>query len=301
VVPSVATAVLVNLPLFYIFLRAGERGWNGWLEVVHTPQTVALVGRSLALVVGAVAVAVAVALPTAWLVARTDLPGRRLWATLGALPLVFPSYVAAFSLVAVLGPRGHLQGWLEPLGVERLPELAYGFSGALLALAFFTYPYVYLLLVAALRDLDPALEESARSLGAGPGRVFFTVVLPQLRRPLFAGSLLVALYALSDFGAVSIVRYNTFTLSIYNAYRGLFDRTTAATLATLLVGVTLFLVAAEALATRRVPPHRARASRPPLVVSLGPWRWPALLALGGLVLFTLGIPLGVVGYWGDRG
>ena len=300
VVPAVATAVLVNLPLVYIFLRAGEKGWGGWLEVVHTPQTVDLFGRSVALVVGSVLVAVAVSLPAAWLVARTDLPARRLWATLVALPLVFPSYVAAFSLVAVLGPRGYAQGWLEPLGVERLPELAYGFSGALLALAFFTYPYIYLLLVAALRDLDPALEESARSLGAGPWRVFFTVVLPQLRQPLFAGSLLVALYALSDFGAVSIVRYNTFTLSIYNAYRGLFDRTNAATLATLLVIFTLLLVALEAFATRRVAPHRARAARPPLVVSLGPWRWPGLLALGGLVLFTLGMPLGVVGYWGVR-
>ena len=299
--PALLTVALVNLPLVYIFLRAGENGLEGFRDTVFTPQTAALVGRSLLLVGASVTVALAVALPAAWLVVRTNLPARKLWATLAALPLVFPSYVSAFALVAFLGPRGYLQGWLEPLGVERLPDIAYGFSGALLALAFFTYPYVYLLLVAALRDLDPALEESARSLGAGPWRTFFTVILPQLRPSLLAGSLLVALYTLSDFGAVSIVRYNTFTLSIYNAYRGLFDRTAAASLATLLVVVTLVLVAAEGYFVRRQRPHRSRISRPPTKLSLGSWKWPSLFGLGALASFTLGIPMGVVGFWGVRG
>lgn len=300
-VPAVLTVVLVNLPLVYIFVRAGENGWGGWLETVWTPQTAALIGRSVALVVAAVAVALGIALPAAWLVVRTDLPARRLWATLAALPLVFPSYVASFTMVAVLGPRGYLQGWLEPFGVVRLPGIVYGFSGALIVLALFTYPYLYLLLVAALRDLDPALEESARSLGAGPWRTFVTVVLPQLQPSLFAGSLLVALYTLSDFGAVSIVRFNTFTLSIMNAYRGLFDRSAAAALATLLAVVALLLVAAEGYFTRRARPHRQRAARPPDRVRLGRWRWPSLFALGTLALFTLGVPVGVVGFWGVRG
>lgn len=300
VIPALVTVAMVNLPLVYIFLRAGENGWAGWLATVWTPQSAALVGRSLGLVVAAVTVALGIALPAAWLVSRTDLPARRLWATLAALPLVFPSYVASFTMVAVLGPRGYLQGWLEPLGVTRLPEIAYGFSGALLVLALFTYPYVYLLLVAALRDLDPALEESARSLGAGPWRTFTTVVLPQLRPSIYAGSLLVALYTLSDFGAVSIVRYNTFTLSIMNAYRGLFDRSTAASLATLLATIALLLVAAEGVFNRRMRPHRSRPARPPTRLPLGRWRWPSLFALGTLSLFTLGIPVGVVGFWGLR-
>ncbi len=301
VVPALAAATVVNLPLVYIFLRAGGQGGAAFAQAVWTPLVGALLARTLTLVAGAVAVAAVIALAAAWLVVRTDLPARRLWAVLLALPLVFPSYVAAFSTVAVLGPRGHLQGWLEPLGVERLPPLAYGFSGALLVMALFTFPYVYLPLVAAMRGLDPALEESARSLGAGRWRVFGGVVLPQLRGAFCAGSLLVALYVLSDFGAVSIVRYNTFTLSIYNAYRGLFDRTAAASLASVLVLLTLVLIGLEAWLARGQRPRPARAARASERIALGRWRWPCLAGLGLLALLALGVPCGVVAFWGVRG
>jgi iron(III) transport system permease protein len=190
------------------------------------------------------------------------------------------------------------QQWL---GVERLPAIATGYSGALLALAFFTYPYIYLPLVAVLRDLDPALEEGARSLGASRWGAFWRVVLPQLRPPILAGSLLVALYALSDLGAVEIVRYNTFTLAIFNAYRGLFDRSVAASLATVLVAMTFLLIVAEALASRRLRPYRLRPARPAERVRLGRWRWPSLLFLGLLASFTLALPIGVLIFWGARG
>ena len=80
---------------------------------------------------------------------------------LAAVPLVFPSYVSAFTLVAALGPRGYLAGWLAPLGVERLPGFAVGYGGALLSLALFTYPYIFLLLVAAF-FAGPRAEAQAR-------------------------------------------------------------------------------------------------------------------------------------------
>ncbi len=301
VVAACSTAAVVNLPLVYIFLRAGGNGLADYGRTVWNPLVGALLGRTVALVVGTVALTALIALAAAWLVVRTDLPARRFWAVALALPLVFPSYVAAFATVAVFGPRGHLQGWLEPLGVERLPAFAYGYSGALLVMSLFTFPYIYLPLVAALRQLDPALEESARGLGAGRWRIFGGIVLPQLRPALYAGSLLVALYALSDFGAVSIVRFNTFTLSIYNAYRGLFDRTTAASLATVLVVLTLTLIVLEAFLVRGLRPHLGRPSRPPERIALGRWRWPCLTGLGLLALVSLGVPCGVVTFWGVRG
>ena len=83
---------------------------------------------------------------------------------------MIPSYVAALALLGAFGPRGLLQQLLEaPFGVERLPEI-YGFPGALLALTLSTYPYVFLLTAAALRALDPALEEAARGLGRRAAR-----------------------------------------------------------------------------------------------------------------------------------
>ena len=295
-----ATALLVNVPLVYIFVRSAQGGAEAYLSTVVSTTTFGLLANTLGLVVGVLALALAVAVPLAWLVMRTDLPGRRAWAVAGALPLVFPSYVSAFALVAVLGPRGFAQKWLAPLGVERLPEWIYGYGGAVLALALFTYPYIYLLTSAALRDLDPALEESSIALGRGRWRTFFGAVLPQLRPPLYGGSLLVVLYALSDFGAVSIVGYNTFTLAIYNAYRGLFDRSAAASLATVLVVLTLAFILLEGRLAGKVRPVPARPSRQARRVALGGWKWPALTFTGLLAVVTLALPTGVILHWGTR-
>ena len=104
--------------------------------------------------------------PIAWLTARTDLPGRRAWAVLTAVPLALPSYVVGFAFLAFFGPRGTLQGVLAPLGVERLPSIA-GFGAAALVLTLVSFPYVALATRAGLLRLDPALEESARLLGDG--------------------------------------------------------------------------------------------------------------------------------------
>ncbi|MEO7296500.1 MAG: ABC transporter permease subunit, partial [Candidatus Limnocylindria bacterium] len=146
------------------------------------------------------------------------------------LPLVVPSYVGGYAVVAAFGPRGALQSILEPFGVARLPEL-YGFPGAALALTLFSFPYVVLSVRGTLLRLDPAYEEVSRSLGRGPWRTFFSVTLPQLRPAITAGALLVALYALADFGAVSLLQFDSFTRAIYVQYRASFDPTLAAVLA----------------------------------------------------------------------
>lgn len=130
--------------------------------------------------------------------------------------------------------------------------------------------------------------------------MFFTAVLPQLKPALYSGSLLIALYTLSDFGAVSIVRYNTFTLSIYNAYRGLFDRTVAASLATVLVLLTVGLIVLESQLSARLRSSRTRPSRPPELVALGRWRFPATLAVLLLAGANLLTPLAVVVHWAVR-
>lgn len=299
-VAALATVFTVNVPLVYVFVRAAESGWQRYTEVVFSPQTFALLCRTLLLVAGVLALAVPLAIALAWLVTRTDLPGRGWWAVLVSLPLVFPSYVAAFAWVSIWGPRGFAQKTLAPFGVDSLPSWAYGYSGAWLVLSLFTYPYVYLLAVAALRGLDPATEEAARSLGKRRWAIFFTAVLPQLKPALYSGSLLIALYTLSDFGAVSIVRYNTFTLSIYNAYRGLFDRGVAASLATVLVLLTVALILVEARLSARLRHSRFKPSRPGDRVALGRWRLPALAAIGLLVVANVAAPVGIVLQWAAR-
>jgi iron(III) transport system permease protein len=289
-------AVFVSLPLVYLFIRAAEARADSWRLHLLTWRTVELLRSTVAIAAAVLVLSILISVPYAWLVTRTDLPFRRFWAVMGALPLAFPSYLAAFTTVSILGPRGALSTLIG----RPLPEVAYGWSGALLALGLFSYPYLYLLLVAAMNGLDPALEEAARSLGKTPARAFMRVVLPQLRAPLMAGGLMIVLYTMSDFGAVSIVRYDTFTTAIYDAYRGLFDRTVAALLAAVLALLTLIVLFVEWRLMRNLVQASTRTARRGRRSALGMWTVPALLFTGSISAVTVVIPLVAIAGWSMR-
>jgi iron(III) transport system permease protein len=295
-VAAVVVAALAVLPLAYLVLRAREVGLGGAVELVFTTRTLGLLGRSLGLAVAVTATAVVIGVPVGVLTARTDLPGRRVLTVLTALPLAVPSYVAALAVVATFGPRGTIARWLGPLGVDQLPEV-YGFPGAWLALSLSTYPYVALTVRGALRRMDPALEEVSRSLGRGPRETFRRVTLPQLRPAVAAGALLTALYTLADFGAVSLLRFDTFTRVIYVQYKGSLDRSGAAVLALLLAMVSLAVVAAEAGVRSRARVASARTARRAQPLPLGRWRVPAAAALCLLVLAALAVPVATLVTW----
>lgn len=297
-VAGVAVAAAALLPAVYLVLRASEVGLGGVVDTVTAGRTLELLARTTLLAVTVTAASIAVAVPLAWLTVRTDLPGRRVWVVLTALPLAIPTYVGGFTFVAALGPRGLVQGWLEPLGVDRLPSI-YGFPGAFLALTLFTYPYVLLTVRAALRRLDPSLEEASRTLGRSQWSTFRHVTLPQLRPAITAGGLLVALYTLSDFGAVSLLRFDSFTRVIFVQYRASLDRSSAAVLGLVLVVLTGLVLAAERRSRGRSHYHRLHAggARRAAQVRLGRWRWPVFGACVALVAVALALPLGVIGYW----
>lgn len=299
---AMAVTALLLLPIVYLLLRAADAGPATW-AMLGQPRILAVAVNSLALAAGVTLGSALIAVPLAWLTVRSDLPGRTTWAVLAALPLVIPSYVAAYLMVSALGPRGIVQQWLEPLlGIQRLPSI-YGFPGALFVLTLLCYPYTFLSVRAALLRLDPAQEEASRSLGLGAWPTFWRVTLPQLRPALAAGSLLVVLYCLRDFGAVSILRFDTFTRVIYVQYQSAFDRTAAAVLSLVLVVLTLVILAAEMRTRGRARFDRAGAgvARRAPQVSLGRWRWLALFGCAVLVGLALVLPTAVLGFWLVRG
>ncbi|MCC5952186.1 MAG: iron ABC transporter permease [Acidimicrobiia bacterium] len=302
VVAALVVAVAAVIPLAYLVIRTQELGVERIWEIATRPRTLEQLRNTVVLAVAVTATSVALAVPLAWLTVRTDLPGRRIFTVLCALPLAVPTYVGGFAFVVFAGPRGMAQSWLEPLGVDRLPSI-YGFWGAWAVLTLFSYPYVLLTTRAALRRLDPSLEETSRTLGHGPLSTFRRVILPQLRPSIVAGSLLVALYTLSDFGAVSLLRYDSFTRAIFNMYRASIDRSAAAVLGLMLVAITIAVVAFELRSRGRQTYHRLHAGggRTPATVPLGRWRWPAAAACAALVTVALVIPLGVITFWLVRG
>jgi iron(III) transport system permease protein len=272
---ALLVAALALIPLGYLAVRAFEHGTGVVWQVLWRARTLELALRSLALAGAVTAACLVLGVLGAWLVARSDLPGRRAAGVLLVLPLAVPSYVAGFTWLALAPGLG-------------------GFAGAFLVLTLVSYPYVLLPVAAALRTADPAVEEVARSLGRTSWQTFATVTVPQVRPAATAGGLLVALYVLSDFGAVSLMRYEAFTLGIYTSYRASFDRTPAAVLGCVLVAFAIALTVGE---RRARGPAGSRGPRTAITVELGRARLPAVLGTAALLGLSLGVPVLSIVWW----
>ena len=179
VLAALLPPLLVVLPIAYTLGSALQISPADAVDVLWRPLVGTLLLNTLMLVVATTLTCAVIGTATAWCVERTQVPGRRLWAGLAAVPLAIPAFVTSFAWIS-----------LSPLFQD--------FAGALLVVTCAYYPLVYLPVAAALRGLDPALEETARSLGFGPWRCFRLVVLPQLRPALLGGMLLVALNTLTS-------------------------------------------------------------------------------------------------------
>lgn len=292
---AVAVLVPVAIPVLSLLWTVLT---SGPLDVaVSWPRFAELLGRSVVLVVLVTATALVVGTSVAWILVRTDLPGRRWWSVVAALPLAIPSYVLALAYLSFGGPRGL---FADLTGIA-LPVID-GLPGAWLALSLSTFPYVFLVAAEALRGIDQSLEEAAHGLGASPFRVFRTITLPQLRPALGSGALLAGLYTLSDFGGVSLMRYDTFTRAIYAQYAGRLDRTPAATLSAVLILLALVFILAE-FRTRSRGVHYARSVKRPArdhwLTNRGKgWSRVWLITV---VTFGVALPVSVLVAWVVRG
>jgi iron(III) transport system permease protein len=295
-VAAISVLVPVAVPVLFLFGRAFGATDAAW-STLWSIRTLQLIGRSFMLTALVTASATVVGVGGAWILARTDVSFTRLWGVLFALPLVVPSYVLALAFVSATGSRGLIA---DVTGVAT-PHLI-GLPGAWLALTIATYPYVYLITAAAITKIDPALEEAARSLGASPARVFRTVILPQLRPAVGAGALLAALYTLSDFGAVSLMRFDAFTRVIYAQYSGRLDRTPAIVLSIVLIAIAGVFIWGEQRTRGRGSYFTRSAMRPPARHRLGTWqRIGAVSALAITVAVGVILPVTVLVSWLVRG
>ncbi len=281
-------------PIAYLALRALAGGESPDLSGLG-PAIVRTAGLALLVATGSVLVGV----PFAILSVRSALPLRRLALVLGALPLVIPSYVGALALLGALGPRGLLAQALEPLGVFRLPVVD-GLLGSTIVLVLFTYPYVLLLTASALRRVDPSLERAARGMGRGPIDTFRRVTLPQIRSAVVAGALLAGLYAMSDFGVVSLMRCTTLTREAFLRYDSLYDPAGAAVVGLVLALLALLVVGAEQWSLRGdtgAARRRVRAAEDVTPLPLGRAKAPAIVFVATVVLLALALPLAILGWW----
>ncbi|PSB05060.1 iron ABC transporter permease [Merismopedia glauca CCAP 1448/3] len=304
-------AIAIALPLAYLVMRTASIESSELWELVSRRRTLQVLFNSAAMAVIVTLSCAAIAIPLAFLTLRTDLKWRRFWLIATTLPLAVPSYVGSFTLLSAFSPKGSLlQLLVEPLGVKELPSI-YGWTGTILAMTLFTYPYLLLSVRAGLQGIDPALEEAARSLGKTPQQTFWQITLPQLRPALVGGGLLVALYSLRDFGTPSLMQFDAFTRIIYLQYRGSFDRHAAAASALMLVGLILLILWLENRVRTRAKYYSRgsgrfnqgslRQSHSPHLVKLGFWQLPAQIFCTLVVSLSLVLPIGVTLFWLLRG
>jgi iron(III) transport system permease protein len=273
-------AVISLIPLGYVGWSFVSTGPARAATLLIRPRVAELLLNTVSLVLVTVPACVLIGVGAAWLVERTDVPGRALWRPLLVTPLAVPAFVNSYAWVSVL------------------PSL-HGFGAAVLVTTLSYFPFVYLPAVAALRRLDPGLEESARTLGSGPAAVFTRVVLPQLRLAILGGALLIGVHLLAEYGAFAMLRFNTFTTAIVDQFQSTFDGAAGSMLAGVLVMLCLLLLAAEIAARGRGRFARIGSGtpRPGPPIRLGRFRTPALLALVALSVLALGIPAGTLTRW----
>ena len=295
---ALAVAALFALPGGYVVWRV-IGGSTSPIALLASRRTLEPLWRTIQLAVLVSASTAVLGTGLAWLTTRTDIPLRRFWRIVVPLPLVYPSFVGAAAFISGLTPGGIVNDLADGLGIDLSIRL-HGLTGAWLVLTLFTYPYVYLPVAARLTTLRGAFEENARLLGDGPGRVFARVVLPQVWSSIAAGSLLVFLYTVSDFGAVHLMRFETLTQTIFRTR--LFDRDRSFALALVLLVLALLVVAAERTVARAGQRRGARldmvGERRALVVPLGGWTAPALAATTSVVGVALVAPAVSLADWG---
>lgn len=291
-------AAIATVPLLYVVVKAVTADAGTW-ERVWSGRIPGLLVNTVAVVCLTTLLASALGVGLAWLVERTDLPGRNVWRWALALPLAVPGYVGALCYLIVLRRGGIVDGFATTVGIGSgqfpLPDM-YTLWGSVFILGLFTYPYVYLPVGAALRSTNWTIEEAARSAGRSTAQAFREVVLPLLLPAITTGALLVSLYVLSDFGTLALMRYRTFTVAIFNQFAGGIDRSAAAILSLLLILVAVPIFAGEAWSGRRSRRYASQMTwKPARLITLKGRRAPLLTFVVFISFLSIGLPMLVLG------
>lgn len=275
---AVGVVVLLSLlPMGYLLVRAAQKPLPESLQLLLRAKTLDVLATTSALVISVVLLTLFFGVTIAAALHFVQLPWRSLLIIPTVLPLAIPSYVFTYTWIALI------------------PGFS-GLSAAIFILTLTTLPYVILATLAGLRSVDESQIEVARSLGLSYTEVFFRVVLPQVKGHISAGALLAALYAISDFGAVSLLNVESLTVTIQNMYRASYDRSAAAVISFVLIAFSTLLVIVDERVKARTPDGKMikGAKSKNFLVKSQPLKYSTLAALILFATVSLVIPFYVL-------
>ncbi|MCG5479831.1 ABC transporter permease [Sinorhizobium alkalisoli] len=302
---SSAVVLMPILAIAWLAVSGGNADWPHLVENV-VPRAVT---RTLLLVALTGAFTAIIGILTAWLAATCDFPMRRMLSAALVLPLAIPAYLAAYAFGEFLTFTGPVQGLVRALfGFQSsrdywFPDVR-SLGGAVLVMSSVLYPYIYLACRSMFLMQGRAAADVARTLGAGPVRVFLLVQAPMARPAIMIGLTLVAMETLNDIGAVEFLGVQTLTFSIYDTWLNRGSLAGAAQIACIMLVFVIGLMMIERAARRRqrFASHKTTAAVHDVVrVKLAGWKkWAATAACLLPVLSGFGVPFLVLGNFALR-
>ena len=246
---------------------------------------------------------VLITFPLAWLVGRTDLPGKKFYRTILISSYMIPPYVGAIAWTQLLNPSvGYLNDifrWM--FNLQTAPFNIYTFGGIAWVLTLFYSPFAFITISRAMEKMDPTLEEAARISGAGPFRTLLNVTLPLMAPSILAGGLLVFIAAGSCFGIpaivgmpgnVEVLTTRIVTYLYMGSDEGVRDSTAlAASLMFIANGLLFFMT--WMLGRKDFTTISGKSTRPN-IVELGKWKWGAVAAITTYAAIAVVIPIGSI-------
>lgn len=197
-------SLVVLLPLSALLFNSTGLSWAKFWDVATDARVLASYRVSLSTAGAAALINVGLGLLLAWVLVRYEFPGKRIFDALIDLPFALPTAVAGVSLTALYSQNGWVGSLLTPLGFK----VAFTPLGITLALMFISIPFVVRTVQPVLEDLDRDMEEAAATLGAGRGRTFLRIVLPELLPPLLTGFALAFARGIGEYGSVVFISGN---------------------------------------------------------------------------------------------
>ena len=199
-----ALGLVVLLPIFALFLRAGGLSWDQFAAAAFAPRVMAAYRLSFGGAMLAASVNVGAGLVVAWVLVRYDFPMRKLVDALVDLPFALPTAVAGVALTALYAPKGVLGKFLLSFGIK----VAFTPLGVVVAMVFIGLPFVVRTVQPVLQDLEAEHEEAAISLGANRWQVFTRIIMPAILPALVTGFALAFARALGEYGSVIFIAGN---------------------------------------------------------------------------------------------
>ena len=280
VIACILIAALIALPVVVTVIQAVTGNWNQATNALGGSGVPRLVLNTAAISVVTVPLCGIFGMATAWLVERTHLPGRRAWALLVVAPITIPLFVTSYSWAT-------LSTWFQ------------GYIGGVCITSISYFPIIFLLCSASLRGMDPALEESARSLGCSTWRVFTRVVLPQMRPALLGGLLIVALDTLVEYDAFVGIHYPVFANTMSDLYKVSFSASGAALVSagSAIPCIVLLLIESRLRGNANYTRVSHGSRRQIVRYELGKAKIPAIAGLLALAAAGVGVPVWTLRIW----